>query len=307
MRTAVVFNAQAGTAGRIKDVLSRFSGRAEYDLWTTEAAGDAHRLASRAVESGVDRLVVAGGDGTIGQVVDGMAPHFDAFELAVLPLGTGNDLARSLGLGADQLETAAQHAFEGSTTKLDVIRFRHNDHVGYMINAATGGFGGKVAADVQAADKQRWGPFAYWLTAVSHLTRLEEFHITLTLDEQTIEESTYGLAVANGRFVGGGFPIAPSAALNDGLLDVTVIPVLPTLELLAAGLNFSLSTTMQKGRLQTFQARRAHVHAEPDMPFSIDGEPTRSMDAEFEVLPSAVAFVTGPNPVALVASSDIGK
>lgn len=299
MRVAVVFNAQAGTAGRIKDVLAKLSRQFEYELWATTGSGDATRLGRLAAERAIDRIVVAGGDGTVGQVVNGLAPRFDACELAILPLGTGNDLARSLGLSPDQLGHAAEWAFERPATRIDLIRVEYNGELSYVVNAATGGFGGKVAADVQTADKQRWGAFAYWMTAISHLTRLEEHQVTLTLDNESLSQKTYGIAIANGRFVGGGFPIAPSALLNDGRLDVTVIPVLPTLELLAAGLSFSLNPTLAEGRVRGYQARRVAIHAEPDVPFSLDGEPHRTMDACFEVLPGVLPIVSGPNPVAL--------
>ncbi len=302
MRVAVVFNARAGTAGRIKDVLATLSGQFEYELWATTGSGDATRLGRRAVEESIDRIVVAGGDGTVGQVVNGLAPDFDACELAILPLGTGNDLARSLGLPADKLGQAAEWAFRRPAVRIDVIQVERDGDEHYLVNAATGGFGGKVAADVQAADKQRWGAFAYWMTAISHLTRLSEHQVTLTLDDETVHLSTYGVAVANGRFVGGGFPIAPRALLDDGLLDVTVIPVLPTLELLAAGLSFSLNPAMAEGRVRGFQTRSVAIHAEPDIPFSLDGEPHRTIDARFQVLPRRLAVVAGPAPVALRSS-----
>ena len=150
-----------------------------------------------------------------------------------------------------------------------------------------------MATDVQTADKQRWGAFAYWLTAVTHLARMDEFDVVLTLDGRRERHRAYGIGIGNGRFVGGGFPIAPHALLNDGKLDVTVIPVLPTLELLAAGFNFALSAGHRDDRLATYQAERLDVFAEPDMYFSVDGEPVRAISAGFRVLPRAVRMVVG--------------
>ena len=102
--------------------------------------------------------------------------------------------------------------------------------------------------------------------------------------------------VTNGIYVGGGFAIAPSAKLDDGLLNITAIPVLPVLELLAEGLNFALSGTLYPSSLLTFQARRVHVQSTPNMPFSFDGEPSLHVDAVFEVLPQALRIVTGEHP-----------
>jgi len=85
---------------------------------------------------------------------------------------------------------------------------------------ANGGFGGRVAADLRVDDKQRWGAMAYWMTSVLELTQLTPFDLEIVLDGQRHAcGEALGLAIANGRFVGGGFPIAPNATLDDGLLD----------------------------------------------------------------------------------------
>ena len=287
--------------------LNQFAEDHGYEWWPTSGPHDAAELGQRAVDEGIDRLIVAGGDGTIGQVINGLAPHFAACELAILPLGTGNDLARSLGLGPDRLEQAVDAALHGTAVPVDVIRFQRGEATAYAINAATGGFGGKVASDVQQHDKQRWGAFAYWLTAVTQLTQLQEFNVTLTIHGRRERHRTYGLEIGNGRFVGGGFPIAPHALLDDGKLDITVIPVLPTLELLAAGFNFALSPGHHDDRLVTYQAEHVEIDSQPDMLFSVDGEPVRAISAGFHVIPQAVRVVAGPDAALGSATQRTGK
>ena len=113
-----------------------------------------------------------------------------------------------------------------------------------------------------------------------------------------------GVAVANGRFVGGGFPIAPYALLNNGFMDVTTVPVLPTIELMAAGMNFLLTRDHRNDRVRTYRVKRLHLVSEPPMPFSVDGEPIRPFDATFEVMPAALRIVTGVAPPALLRGLD---
>lgn len=266
-------------------------------LLLSTRAGDGCELARRALAEGFERIIVAGGDGSISQVVNGIAPHFARAEIAILPLGTGNDLARSLGVPLDNMAAALHLALEGPVHWIDLIRVV-SPTPWYCVNAATGGIGAKVATDLDARDKARWGAFAYWVTAVTKLVELKEYQVRLELDGCVHDMPMYGLVVANGHFVGGGFPIAPVGEMDDGWLDVVAIPILPTLELLAAGLNFTFGRHYAD-RIQSFRAHRVHITTSPEMLFSVDGEPTAAIDTEFEVEPSALPVVIGPTPPAL--------
>jgi diacylglycerol kinase family enzyme len=132
---------------------------------------------------------------------------------------------------------------------------------------------------------------AYWLTAFSKLSELQESRVQLELDSETIDITTYGLAVANGKYVGGGFPVAPIARLDDGLLDVTAVPILPTIELLASGVDFILGRHHAADRVRTMRSSRVRVIAEPRLIYSFDGESIRGVDATFEIVPGAMRIV----------------
>ena len=300
MKTRLVYNARSGSAGRIKEFVERLPPGCRCELCATQTVDDIRHCAREAIDEGFDRLIVAGGDGTISQVVNAIAPDFPAIELAILPFGTGNDLARALGLFPEDMDVLARRVFEAPSRPIDVGHIANGDHRAYFINCANGGIGGRVALDIASEDKRRWGPMAYWLNSVTRLIDLQVFEVELHLDDESFEiDSAYGIAVANGRHVGGGFAIAPRALLDDGLLDVTVIPALPSIELMAAGLNFTLGGLDDDQRIRSHRARRVRVRANPDLPFSIDGEPTRRLDARFEVLPRALRVVPGPSPTAL--------
>ncbi len=231
-------------------------------------------------------------------MVNGIAPDFRAIQLAVIPCGTGNDLARALGFTPDRIQQAYRAAVDPRVEAIDVVRITEDD-VGYFINVANGGFGGRIASDVSTLDKQRWGPFAYWMTSMTRLMDLQIYDTELTIDGKRIATTTYGVAIANGRYVGGGFPIAPRALLNDGQIDVTTIPVLPTLELMAAGVNLTLGRDHHDDRLGEYRGQVVHLRSTPAMPFSVDGEPTRRFDAEFEVLGQVLRVALTPETAAI--------
>jgi len=300
MRTCLIVNSKSGGWGVWQHKLQQLAAQAAVPVLQGDRDRPLTQLLADARLDGYQRIVVAGGDGTLSRVVRHTIDYLDDIELALLPTGTGNDLARSLGLFGESLEDVWQWAVSEPTVPIDLVKVS-NGETHYIINAATGGFGGVVSTDVTSEDKRRWGAIAYWMTAFSKLVALEEFDVHLELDSRTVALRTYGLAIANGRYVGGGFPVAPTATLNDGLLDVTTVPVLPPMELLAAGLDFSLGRHHQTERVRTYRSSRVHVHATPVLPYSLDGEPTRSIDATFEVIPNAIQIVCGPQPAALQA------
>lgn len=300
-KICLIYNAHAGSATNIHSVLTRYASRVMGDICPAEGPEHTRKLAQDALDRGFDRLVVAGGDGTVNTVINAIAPRFHEIELALLPFGTGNDLARSLDIPLDDMDEAVRLAFRADAVPIDLGHVE-GERETYFINAASGGVGGTVASDIASAEKVRWGAFAYWRTAITKLAQLSEFQVQVQFDETPIQLPLYGLVVANGRFVGGGFEIAPRARLNDGLLDITTIPVLPPTELLTAGLNFGLQRFEQAPSIKFYRARRIVISSNPAIPFSVDGEPMRTYNASFEVVPNALRVVVGPE--ASLAVSD---
>lgn len=302
MRTSLIFNPLSGTAERIKDFLLQLDSRHRCELRPTTRIEDVGRMARESVEEGFERIIVAGGDGTVSQAIQGIAPDFEAIQVAILPLGTGNDLARSLGLSPDDLKVACDAAFSSQIRSIDLIRIRTegaDEEVTYCVNAANGGFGGEVAKEMQGVDKKKWGAMAYWMKAMMHLNAMHVYRVKLQLDGRDMNRDVIGLVIANGRFVGGGFPIAPRAMLDDGRMDLTLIPEIPGLDLMTIGLNISMGRMVEDERIEMFRAAQVHLTATPEMPFSVDGEPIERFDATFEVLPGVLQMVTGPEPPAL--------
>lgn len=299
MRVCVIYNPRVVSDNLLTQLLPNDRNDPPWELWPTRAPGDAFRLARAAVQQQFDRIVVAGGDGSVGQVVQGIAPNFPPVELGILPFGTGNDLGRSLGINPELLGLASSYAFGSRRAQVDLIRLHGTSHQ-YCVNVANGGFGGRVATDVQAVDKQRWGSLAYWMTSVMELVDMPQFSIELSLDDgPPLQQTVLGVAVANGRFVGGGFPIAPQAFMNDGWLEVVFVPVLPTFELMTAGLGFMLGFEQMPESVSMFRAKRVRLRSDPPMPFSIDGELALCADIGFEIMPAVLKILIGDYPAAI--------
>ncbi len=292
-RACIIMNETAGQGTGTKQRLAPLVARYQCEFCTQRDGESVEELSRRAVAEGFERIVVAGGDGTLNRVVNGIADDLGRVELGLIPLGTGNDFARSLELPLDRIDAAVAIAFGDSVRAVDLLRVTDGKTF-YAVNAASGGMAGKVAADVLDVDKAMWGAFAYWLTALSELIDMRASDLRLDFDDQHLDLQVYGVVIANGRYVGGGFPIAPKATMYDGKLSIVVIPVLPALELLSAGLNYTLGRTPTMSQIKTYETTRVHLASNPELHFSIDGEPTREIDATIEIVPGALRMAVAP-------------
>ena len=238
------------------------------------------------------RILVAGGDGTLNRVINAV-PQTSDVEIALLPLGTGNDFSRSLGLAELTPDEVGSAALDGPARACDVIDCSLDGDVPYrFINVANGGFGGRIATFVNSEAKNTVGPAAYWLASAGALRDLESHTVALQVDggtRQVVE--LIGLVVANGRYVGGGFEIAPDASIDDGSLDVVLIPNLSSLEVLSAGVRYVIDGDAESTPATVLQARALEIESSPPMPFSIDGELSLIHRARFEIVPEAVRVV----------------
>ena len=292
MRTRVVLNPNAGRADDHQTLRTALAALRDAEVRTTDGPGYAERLAREAVEAGCELVVAAGGDGTVNEVVNGLAVDFGAARLGLLPLGTGNDFARSIGVPAD-LEEALAVLAAGRTAALDVGRAalgtpRH------FVNVSAGGFSGHVDEKLDRRKKHAWGPLSYLRSAVEALPDLAPYHTTLRLGGgETLDVSAYSVVVANARYVAAGIPIAPEARLDDGLLDLMIVPAtsVPHLAMLVPLIllgKHAGSDLVIFRRVATIELR-----SEPPMSFNVDGELLPDQPTRFEVLPRALCVVVG--------------
>lgn len=288
-------NPHAGTARDAEAVRNGLRRLGDITFYLTQHAGDAQRLAREAVASGCDLVVAAGGDGTINEVVNGLAGDFGQARLGIIPLGTGNDFVRSINVPTD-LDAALEVVSAGQTQAIDVVRVT-SDEQRYFINVSAGGFSGLVDEKLTAEMKRAWGPLAYLRSAAMALPDLTDYHTYLTFDEEEQHEvDTYNIVVANARFVAGGIPIAPQADLRDGLVDVMIVPAASLSQIALLVPKILLGQHLDDERILFRRARKLRIDSQPKMWFNADGELVGNEPSTFEVIPGAVNVVVGPEP-----------
>lgn len=277
---------------RLADVLG------PYELERTGGPRDAVRLAHDAVRAGVDRIIVAGGDGTLGEAVTGIleAGPASGARLGVLPLGTGMDFARSHG--TPDLEAALVALARGKSRPVDAGLVTYRDPRGHemragFLNAASFGVSGLVVDLVNRAPKFLGGRVSFLIGTVRALLRFRCRPVTLRLDGETIFEGPLVLcAAANGGWFGGGMHVAPMARLDDGLLDVVVISELSTPRLMAKLPLLYRGAHLDDPVTSYFRGRVLEADAAPgEVPLEVDGDPLGALPIRVELVPGALSLL----------------
>ena len=260
----------------------------------TERAGHARELAARAIAAGVRLIVSVGGDGTLHEVVNGMAPQFGNAVLGVVPVGTGNDTVRSLGLPADSVE-ALRRLRSGIAQSVDVMQVTHDGETTYAVNVATGGLGGVVNDSMPTELKDRWGPLAYARAAISALPALPVYDIELTCDDAPPDSyRAVSLVVANGAYAARGVCVAPGAVMDDGNLSVHLIEESGGTELLGLIPAIMRREVPDRDNYRRWTCRRLVVRTSALLPISLDGEAIEAKELSFRCVPGAI-HVLGAN------------
>ena len=295
MRVFVVFNPRAGAAGAAEALRDRLEARADVTVVTPESPDETRRQATRARDEGYDWIVAAGGDGTIHSVVNGLAPDFGRTQLAVLPLGTGNDLRRTLAVPEDPLH-ALELLDDGAVRLIDVFRVETPKRTFYGVNTASGGFGGQLQEALTNEVKATWGPLAYLRGAAAVLPDLTDYRTTLRLDDGPDEHvEAVNVIVANGRYAAHGWKVASCADPEDGLLDVIVVHYGPLFDMTAVAAQLLAGDYLESSHVTHRRARRVQIQSRPEMWFSIDGELTGEEPIAFTAVPRALRVVVGPD------------
>lgn len=267
----------------------------EPEMVVTRGPGDA-RDAAREWEKGL--LVVSGGDGTVNEAVNGLgkAGFPEGVTLALLPMGTGNDLAQTLMVPSD-LDEGAEVVRRGAVRRLDVACIRSGavgEH--FFINVATGGAGMEISAAADRPElKRRWGRLAYLRASLEALGDHPVRDTRIVLDGVEHRLRAVNVTVGNCRYAGGGWPAAPRANPEDGLLDLVAIQDAKAAELLSLAPKALLRADyLDEEGVFFARAESLRVESDPGLGFTADGELIGEEPAEFTVLPRALKVVVGP-------------
>jgi diacylglycerol kinase (ATP) len=285
----IVVNPAAGNGSALRLVAwirEQIASRPDTTLVITDRPGDAETRVTLAVREGRERVVAVGGDGTVQEVVNGLLTGDAPAELGIVPVGTGNDLARSLGLATDPAE-AWTAALGPATRPLDVGRARNGEGLERWFASAGGlGFDAQVAAAVATRRGWQAGRAGYLLTTLSELRRFENRRVRLTVDDATIEGDVLLVAFANGEFYGGGMRIAPGARTDDGRIDVCVVGDISRLTAIRQLPNLYRGTHVGHPAVRMLSGSNLEVDGDPRARVHLDGEP-------FGTLPLSVAVEGG--------------
>jgi diacylglycerol kinase (ATP) len=241
-----------------------------------EIARDIVRLRENA-----DLVIVCGGDGSVSSAA--MAVIESGLPLGVIPMGTANDLARTLGVPTD-LEEAADIIATGRTRRIDVGTV--NGHA--FFNVASIGLSAELARSLDPDLKRRFGRLGYAFGAAKVLREADKFRAHIVEKGERIDVSTYQIAVGNGRHYGGGNVVEASAAIDDGHLDMYSLETSNIWKLMMMMRSFRAGTHGAWSEVRTARCVEFDIETETPMPINADGEIVSSTPAHFKVLPGAI-------------------
>jgi diacylglycerol kinase (ATP) len=295
MRTLVIINPAAGGGFDPPGVRRSLEPLLDGDFSLTEAPGHAVELAARAASRGYSRVVAVGGDGTIREVATGLRRGTADGgagrppSLGLIPVGTGNDLARSLGLPLDP-EAAARIITAGGVRPLDLVRAvgGATGDERFMTNAAVAGFCGRIGDGMSAGFRRRWRRLTYPVAALRQLRDLRPYRVRLEADGEWLETRALMVIIANSRFAGGRVPFAPQARTDDGCLDLVLIEAMGPLALAGLVPRVFQGRHARHPGVHMIEASTVRLESEPPMWINLDGDTWLAGNAGFEVLPAAL-------------------
>lgn len=262
-------------------VMARREEGWQLDVRLTWEGGDAARLVGEALAAGYSTLIAGGGDGTLREVAEAMALAGAEATLALLPLGTANDFCRAAGVPLDAAQALALLDVEPRAVDLGEVDGQ------LFLNMATGGFGSQVTASTPEELKSLLGSAAYFLTG---LTRFAEVHSAFgrfSGPDFSWEGEFLALGIGNGCQAGGGHVLCPQACIDDGLLDICIVPaphdVVETLGTLLSGGILGLESVSISARLPWLE-----VEAVEGLDINLDGEPLEGRHLRFAARAKAV-------------------
>lgn len=276
-----------GTGASHLDRIRVLASRADAGLVVSRKVEDLAASARRAAEDGVERLLVVGGDGTMHHATQGLAGTSCA--LGVIPLGTGNDLAATLGIPPD-VDAAVKRALEGEIRLIDLARVGETYCVGY----AGVGFDSEVTRFANGV-KLLKGPLVYFYSVIHTLVTFEPPWMKVVYDEGVFEGKVMFVTVNNLHRFGGGMRIAPDAEIDDGLLDLVIVREIPRATLLSVFPKVYGGKHVGHPAVLMARTRRAEITLGRGMTMYGGGEPVQPVAAGeavvVEVVPAGLRVI----------------
>jgi YegS/Rv2252/BmrU family lipid kinase len=273
MEDILVILNPAARSERARATWERIGAFPSAKVQLTAAPGDARGLAAWGVQNGFRTVVAAGGDGTINEVVNGIAGS--DVTLGILPIGTMNVFAAELGVPGD-LAAAWEVVIAGRARKIDLARANEQ----YFVQLAGVGLDAQVVTETSWTSKKNFGPLSYLVSAAQIAARKPP---QLVVEADGLAREGSFVLIGNGRYYGAPIKVFHRAQIDDGLLDVLIFKNLGYLDIARYLASIAMGRHTQLSDVEYFQTRKVRVHSAQDVPVEVDGELAGHLPVTFRV------------------------
>ncbi|MBM7194156.1 lipid kinase YegS [Citrobacter freundii] len=279
----LILNGKSADNLPLRDAIAKLRDEGvEIHVRVTWEKGDAQRYVDEARQLGVETVIAGGGDGTINEVstalIQSQGGNIPA--LGILPLGTANDFATSVGI-PDDLDKALKLAIAANATAIDMVQV--NDKTCF-INMATGGFGTRITTETPEKLKAALGGVSYFIHGLMRMDTLKPDVCDIRGEDFHWQGKALVIGIGNGRQAGGGQQLCPTALINDGLLQLRIF----TGEELLPGLLSALTQSEANPNIIEGASSWFDIRAPHEITFNLDGEPLSGQEFHIEILPEAL-------------------
>lgn len=257
-------------------------------MFNSSNASEARLLSARAHAESFDMVICAGGDGTIHEVVNGMAES--NLILGILPMGTGNVLACELGIPLNPLE-ACRVLSDGVVRKIDLCKA---DEI-YFTCMAGVGFDAQVVKELDPKVKELLGRIAYPLSGLRTLMRYGLPELRIEIDGQKAPMTGHAVVVCNSRRYGGRFRLCPEAVIDDGWMDVCILQKRDAFAILRSGLAILFNSHERVRGVNFYRAKSLHITSDKNVLVQSDGDVVGTTPVRFSIIPGAISVMAPRN------------
>ncbi|MGE5652689.1 MAG: diacylglycerol/lipid kinase family protein [Bacillota bacterium] len=267
------------------------------DWQFTDCPGHATSLAQEAAQNGFGRIVAVGGDGTVNEVVEGLANLPDTVQpvLGIVGLGTGNDLIKTLGIPLDP-KMAIERLQNGSEIQIDLgsvryIDFQSEPQQRYFANIAALGFAADVVVATNAMGKWLRGTLPYLLGLAKTFATFRNQPMRISYDGRIWQGMSSLAVIANCQYFGGGMKVAPQADPSDGFLDLVILENLSKAELARHFPKVYRGDHLQIPQVKTLRGRQIEITSETTCLFQVEGDVVGTTPVSINVVPRRLKVI----------------
>ncbi len=288
METFFIVNPTAGS-GRAKESWKNIEeilvkNEIPYDVKFTKYRGHGIKIARKAARDGYKKIFSVGGDGTVNEVANGIILSKKSPTLGVIPVGTGNDFSKSLGIDC----SIEKILLSNKTRNIDVALLKSRGKKKYFVNMSGIGFDSYVTKNIIL--RNLGGTIPYLTTVLISLFRYSPKKAIIIHDNGKFEQDIFMMSIANGNYIGGGMKISPFSKMDDGYLDVVIIPKISKFEILSNLSKIYSGKHIYHPKVQLFRTKKLHVGAK-DLFVHVEGDVVAKTPVDISIAESKIKVI----------------